>query len=103
MRTLNLRQLETLRQIAVSGSLVAAAGQLNMTPAALTARVKALEETLGLPLFERTPAGLKPNMAGVAALESAQDRDRPEGIRRNHGQHPHRAGRAPFSRSCFDG
>jgi DNA-binding transcriptional LysR family regulator len=72
MKLLSLKQLETLREIASSGSLVAAAGNLHMTPAALTARVKALEETLGLSLFERTPAGLKPNMAGIAALESAR-------------------------------
>lgn len=72
MKTLSLKQLETLREIGASGSLVAAAGNLHMTPAALTARVKALEETLGLSLFERTSAGLKPNMAGTAALESAR-------------------------------
>lgn len=72
MRNLSLRQIEALREIARSGSLVAAAGQLNMTPAALTARIKQLEEQLGLALFDRTPSGLKPNMAGRAALEGAR-------------------------------
>jgi len=75
MKHVTLRQLDTLQAIAASGSLVAAATRLNMTPAALTARVKALEETLGLPLFDRTASGLKPNMAGDAALEAARKVD----------------------------
>lgn len=72
MKQITLRQLETLQAIAASGSLVAAAMRLNMTPAALTARVKTLEEALGLLLFDRTSSGLKPNMAGEAALEAAR-------------------------------
>lgn len=39
-----------------------------MTPAALTARVKGLKAAVGLPLFTRTPGGLKLNAAGEAAL-----------------------------------
>lgn len=72
MQPLTLRQIETLQAVGTAGSLVAAAAQLNMTPAALTARIKALEETVGLPLFDRTPAGLRPNMAGDIALEAAR-------------------------------
>ena len=39
-RQITFAQLQTLLAIRVSGSLVAAAEALNMTPAALTARVK---------------------------------------------------------------
>ncbi|HRE19965.1 MAG TPA: LysR family transcriptional regulator [Rhabdaerophilum sp.] len=72
MQSLTLRQIEALQAVGSAGSLVAAAAQLNMTPAALTARIKALEDTVGLPLFDRTPAGLRPNMAGDIALEAAR-------------------------------
>jgi DNA-binding transcriptional LysR family regulator len=61
-------QLQTLVAIADAGSLVAAADALNMTPAALTARVKGLEEAVGVTLFARTPNGLKLNSAGEAAI-----------------------------------
>jgi LysR family transcriptional regulator, low CO2-responsive transcriptional regulator len=75
MTLITLRQIETLQAIASAGSLVAAADRLNMTPAALTARVKALEETVGLALFDRTPSGLRPNMAGEIALVAAHKID----------------------------
>ena len=42
-----------------------------MTPAALTARLKGLESAVGLPLFDRTSAGLRLNTAGRVALEAA--------------------------------
>jgi DNA-binding transcriptional LysR family regulator len=61
-------QLQTLMAIAEAGSLIAAAEALNMTPAALTARVKGLEEAMGITLFGRTPNGLKLNSAGEIAL-----------------------------------
>jgi LysR family transcriptional regulator, low CO2-responsive transcriptional regulator len=67
-RQITFAQLQTLMAITEAGSLVAAAEALNMTPAALTARVKGLEEAAGVPLFTRTPAGLKLNAAGEAAL-----------------------------------
>jgi DNA-binding transcriptional LysR family regulator len=68
VRQITFAQLQTLLAITQAGSLVAAADALNMTPAALTARVKGLEEAMGLPLFTRTPGGLRLNPAGEAAL-----------------------------------
>ena len=68
VRQITFAQLQTLLAITQAGSLVAAAVALNMTPAALTARVKGLEEAIGLALFTRTPGGLKLNPAGEAAL-----------------------------------
>jgi DNA-binding transcriptional LysR family regulator len=67
-RQITFAQLQTLLAITEVGSLVAAAEALNMTPAALTARVKGLEEAVGVALFARTPTGLKLNSAGEAAL-----------------------------------
>ena len=46
MRNLSLKHIETVQAIAAAGSLVRAAAALNMTPAALTARVKALEDAV---------------------------------------------------------
>lgn len=71
MRHLTLPMLQTLEAIAEAGSLVAAASELNMTPAALTARLKGLEAALGMELFDRTPLGLKLNAAGEVARELA--------------------------------
>jgi len=71
VRALTLQQIDTLQAIAEAGSLVAAAVNLHMTPAALTARLKGLESAVGLPLFDRTSTGLRVNTAGRVALESA--------------------------------
>src|SRR5271165_5948301 len=71
MRNLSLRHIETLQAIAAAGSLVQAAATLNMTPAALTARVKGLEEAVALKLFDRTSAGMRLTSAGKAALEAS--------------------------------
>ncbi len=72
MRNLSLRQIEALHAIVAAGSLVQAAAALNMTPAALTARVKGLEEAVGLRLFDRTPSGMRLTKAGEAALEASR-------------------------------
>jgi DNA-binding transcriptional LysR family regulator len=69
MSGLTLLQLDTLEAIARAGSLVAAAAELNMTPAALTARLKGLESAVGMPLFDRTSMGLRLNRAGEVARE----------------------------------
>lgn len=72
MRNLTLAQIETLHAIAAAGSLVQAAGALNMTPAALTARVKGLEDAVGLKLFDRTPSGMRLTKAGEAAISASR-------------------------------
>lgn len=72
---LSLRQFETLRAIVRHGTLIAAAHSLNMTPAALTARLKSLEDIAGTTLFDRTPSGMRVTMAGEAALETARRLD----------------------------
>jgi LysR family transcriptional regulator, low CO2-responsive transcriptional regulator len=72
MRNPSLKHIETLQAIASAGSLVQAAARLNMTPAALTARVKALEDAVNLKLFDRTSTGMRLTKAGEAALEASR-------------------------------
>lgn len=68
LRNLTLKQLRAVAAIARLGRVTAAAAELNVTPAALTSRVKQLEEEIGLPLFDRTSHGLKPTDAGRELL-----------------------------------
>ena len=72
MRNLTLRQIETLQAVAEAGSLIQASAALNMTPAALTARVKGLEQAVGLRLFDRAATGMRLTKAGEAALEASR-------------------------------
>ncbi len=76
MRNLSLRHIETLQAIAAAGSLVQAAVALNLTPAALTARVKGLEDAVALKLFDRTASGMRLTKAGEAALEASRGVER---------------------------
>ena len=76
MRNLSLRHIETLQAIAAAGSLVQAASALNVTPAALTARVKGLEDAVSLKLFDRTASGMRLTKAGEAALEASRGVER---------------------------
>jgi DNA-binding transcriptional LysR family regulator len=90
---LSLRQFETVQAIVQYGTLVGAASAMNITPAALTARLKALEDIVGLRLFDRTPTGMRLTAAGESALKTArrldsetrQFLDRMELVRRGHG------------------
>lgn len=76
MRNLTLRQIETLQAIAEAGSLIRASVALNMTPAALTARVKGLEDAVGLKLFDRASTGMRLTKAGEAALVASRGVER---------------------------
>ena len=64
MHNLTLRQLETIREVGRCGTMVKAAEVLCVTPAALTTRVKLLEEDLGLQLFDRLEGRLRLTEAG---------------------------------------
>ncbi|MDG2286814.1 MAG: LysR family transcriptional regulator [Alphaproteobacteria bacterium] len=60
---MSLRQLETLVAIADAGSFHAAAGRLSITQSAVSMQMKALEEDLQTPLFDRSrrPPTLREN------------------------------------------
>lgn len=68
MRNLSLKQLQAVAAVARLGTMTRAAQELNVTSAALYARIRQLEEEAGLLLFDRTPNGLKPTDAGREML-----------------------------------
>ena len=53
------------------GSFTAAATELGVTPSAVSHGVRALEDALGLPLFHRTPRGIRLTPAGETLLAEA--------------------------------
>jgi LysR family transcriptional regulator, low CO2-responsive transcriptional regulator len=71
MLRLTLKQLTTVRAVAVAGTIVQAAEQLNVTPAALTSRIKLLEEDVGLLLFDRSGGRLRLTDAGEEVVHAA--------------------------------
>jgi LysR family transcriptional regulator, glycine cleavage system transcriptional activator len=50
-----------------------AAGQIGLTPGAISQRIRELEDTVGYRLFTRTPAGVELNSAGRALFASLDD------------------------------
>ncbi|GJE58248.1 LysR family transcriptional regulator [Methylobacterium trifolii] len=68
MRNLSLKQLQAVAAVARLGTMTRAAQELNVTSAALYARIRQLEEEAGLLLFDRTPTGLRPTDAGREML-----------------------------------
>ncbi len=65
----HLRVLKYIEEIARSGSLRSAAEELGITPSALNRRILAIEDELGVEIFERHPSGLRPNIAGEILLD----------------------------------
>lgn len=68
----SLDQLHAVVTIADTGTLVRAARRLHISQPPLTRKVRALEEELGVVLFERTPRGMRPTAAGEALLGRAR-------------------------------
>ena len=69
---LNVRSATILLECARRGSLGRAASALNMTQPAITRTLKQLEESYGVPLFERNTRGVVPTVYGEALLPYAQ-------------------------------
>lgn len=78
-RNVTLKQLRVVAAVAKNGKITAAANQLGVTAPAVTLQLKMLEQSVGLPLFDRTQSGLRPTDAGEyivqlqARIESALD------------------------------
>lgn len=68
----DLVDLRTFLAAVEGGSLTAAAAQNNIVVAAVSARLKRLETSLGLELFERTGRGIKPTLAGEMLIRHAR-------------------------------
>ncbi|VFU07501.1 HTH-type transcriptional regulator CbbR [Methylocella tundrae] len=71
MRRLTLKHLETIVAVAESGTIAAAADDLNVTAAALTSRIKLLEDDVGVALFDRTGGRLRLTDAGQEVVKIA--------------------------------
>ena len=69
----HLQVLKFIEKIARTGSLRSAAEELGITPSALNRRILGVEEELGVEIFERHPAGLRPNIAGEILLKHIRD------------------------------
>jgi molybdate transport repressor ModE-like protein len=72
---MNWDDVRLLLVVQRSGSIVAAAKKLGISHTTVGRRLAALQEALGVRLFDRTPAGLRPTRA---AAELARDAERME-------------------------
>jgi LysR family glycine cleavage system transcriptional activator len=67
-----LRSLEAFVRIAKLGSAKAAASELGLSPPALSRRIKALEDFMGKPLFDRKAQAMILNSDGGALLKAIE-------------------------------
>src|SRR5262245_5118805 len=70
--TVEIGQIEAFLAVGTFGGFRRAADALHVTQPAVSARIKALEASLGVPLFERRPGGLAPSAAGRALKPHAE-------------------------------
>ncbi len=69
---MDIRFLESFVEVADCGSVAEAARRLNLTPAAVAQRLKALEQVLGQSLVGRAGRTVRPTAAGLAVLGAAR-------------------------------
>ncbi|VFR40004.1 Transcriptional regulator, LysR family [plant metagenome] len=69
---MDTRYVQSFVTVVDCGSLAEAARRLDLTPAAIAARVRSLEEELGVALVKRAGRSVKPTEAGVKILERAR-------------------------------
>ena len=69
---LDLRLLETFREVATRGSFSAAADALSFTQPAVSQHMARLEKQVGTRLFHRDARGVTPTRAGVTLLRHAE-------------------------------
>ena len=70
--TVELNQLRAFVEIAKVGQLTRAAERLHLSQPALSGQLKALEETLGVSLFERSSSGMALTAGGRSLLGEAE-------------------------------
>ena len=68
----DLTDLRLFLHVAETGSITQGAGRSHLALASASARIRSMEETLGLPLLERNRRGVKPTPAGTALLHHAR-------------------------------
>ncbi|SDZ38693.1 DNA-binding transcriptional regulator, LysR family [Amycolatopsis xylanica] len=69
----DIDSLRLLSAVARLGSFTAAAAELNYTQSAVSRRLAALEQSAGLPLFERLPRGVRLTAAGELLCRRAEE------------------------------
>ncbi|MEQ9317680.1 MAG: LysR family transcriptional regulator, partial [Polyangiaceae bacterium] len=70
---MRIDEMEMLVRVAETGSMTRAARQMHVTPAAVSAAVRRVEEGLGVRLFERTTRSIHPTDEGLVVLEGCQE------------------------------
>jgi len=65
MSEVSLRQIRAVVAVCEEGSFTRAAERENATQSGISQHIAALERTLGVPLFERSNAGVRPTPAGT--------------------------------------
>jgi DNA-binding transcriptional LysR family regulator len=69
---MDIYQIKTFVTVAREGSITRAAGLLHLSQPAVSAHIKAMEDALGLSLFERTPRGMSLTRDGQRLLAKAE-------------------------------
>lgn len=72
MDRITLRQLRGLVAVEQAGTITGGADALGLTPPAVSMQIRQLEETLGMPLAERTAGGFVLNDAGKEVLDTSR-------------------------------
>ncbi|MBF3017987.1 LysR family transcriptional regulator, partial [Pseudomonas aeruginosa] len=67
-----IRELRTLVAVARRGSFAAAGEQVGLTQSAVSAQIRALERSVGVELFKRTPRAAHLNEVGRQAVRTAE-------------------------------
>lgn len=70
---MKLHEMNLLVRVAETGSMTRAARQLHVTPAAVSAAIRRLEDDLGVRLFERTTRSVHPTDEGALVIEGCID------------------------------
>ncbi|WP_026415317.1 LysR family transcriptional regulator [Actinomadura oligospora] len=65
---MELRQLRVFEAVVRHGTVTDAAVALGLAPSSVSARIRALEESLGVPLFDRTARGMRLTPSGERML-----------------------------------
>lgn len=67
-----IKQLRAVAAATQARTIAGAANLLNVTPPAVSLQLRLIEESVGIPLFDRTQEGMLPTDAGNEILQAAQ-------------------------------